>query len=308
MSQSIAPPEAGLYKRIGLRVGWAFFALVGVTYGAQLLAQVLVAALEPQMTEYPLWLTWLLSFAPLYCVGMPVFVTLLQPLPGIRPPRQRTGAGWLLGTVCVAIVAMYAGALVGNGLNWLIGALRGRPVLSGLEKVVGTAPLWQTFLFACVLAPVGEELLFNFLLEKTLVFGEKKAALFCALAFGMFHGNLYQFFYAFLLRLVLVRLRLHTGHVGWCIALHAIINVMGGVVSSWAVTQPEPVVAAYGLVLLGLIAAGCVVLARRRGSVRWALPRPEARTVRLFGTPGALLAWVCCGLLFLLSLVQKSPG
>ncbi len=302
MQSSEMQQNNGLYRRIGRRAGWAFFALAALTTGVQMLAGAVVAALYPQMTEYPMWLNWLLSFLPLYGVAFPVFITLLQPLPGIKPPRQKVGFGWLAGTVCAAFALMYAGALAGNGLNWLIGWLRGRPVLSGLEEIVGAAPVWQTVLFACVLAPVGEEITFNCLLEKTLVFGEKRAALFCALAFGMFHGNLYQFFYAFAVRFVLVQLRLRTGSLGLCIGLHALINLVGGVVSQWALGQSEQVMGIYGVLLMMLIVAGWMVLAARRRQ-QWAAGRPGTRARWLFASPGAVLAWVCCGAMFVLSLV-----
>ena len=298
-----APHDSTLYRRIGRRTGWAFFALCALTFGVQLLADWGICTLYPQLTEYPLWLSWLLSFLPLYGVAFPVFAVLLQPLPGIRPPRKKAGAKWVLGTVCAAFALMYAGALLGNGINLLIGWLRGRPVLSGLEQMVSAAPLWQTLVFACILAPVGEEVIFNLLLEKTLVFGEKRAMLFCALAFGLFHGNLYQFFYAFAVRLVLVRLRLRTGSLGLCIGLHALINFVGGVAAQWMLGQSEQVVAVYGILLLMLMVAGWMVIAGRRGT-RYAAGRPGTQARWLFAAPGAVLAWVCCGVLFVLSVVQ----
>lgn len=295
--------KSDLYRRIGRRAGGAFFALTALTFGAQLAAELGLSLLAPQLTEYPLWLTWVLSFLPLYGVAFPVFITLLQPLPGIRPPRQKVKAGWLLGTVCAAFALMYAGALVGNGLNWLIGWLRGQPVLSGLEQIVSAAPVWQLVLFTCVLAPVGEEITFNYLLEKTLVFGEKRAMLYCALAFGLFHGNLYQFFYAFAVRLILVQLRLRTGSLGLCIGLHALINLMGGVVAQWLLGQSEQVMMVYGILLLMVMVAGWMVLANRRGT-RYAAGRPGAQARWLFAAPGTVLAWLCCGVLFVLSVVQ----
>lgn len=292
-----------LYRRSGLRIGWAVLALTVLTYGVQLLAGLAVGILYPQMTEYPLWLNWVLSFVPLYCVAFPVFAVLLQPLPGIRPPRQKAGAKWVLGTVCATFALMYTGSLLGNGINLLIGWLRGRPVLSNLMELVNTAPLWQILVFACILGPIGEEILFNLLLEKTLVFGEKRAMLFCALTFGLFHGNLYQFFYAFAIRLVLVRLRLRTGSLGLCIGLHVLINLVGGAVAQWMLGQSEQIVAAYGLVLLAMMAAGWTVIANRRAA-RYAAGRPGTRAQWLFGSAGAVLAWLCCGMLFVYSVVM----
>lgn len=294
--------EQALYRRIGRRAGWAFLALVALTSGIQLAADWWITMSMPHLRELPLWMVWFLSFVPLYCVAVPVFTVLLQPLPGIRPPKQKIRIGWMIGTVCAAMTLMYAGSLVGNLLSLGIGWLRGKPVLSDLNQLVDAAPLWQTFFLACILAPVGEELTFNYLLEKTLVFGEKRAMLYCALVFGLFHGNLYQFFYAFLLRLLLVRLRLHTGSVGWCIVLHSLVNVIGGLVSVWIMDQSQWVMAVYGMILLMLVCAGAAVLVMRRGTVTQALPRPQARAAWLFANPGTILAWLCCAALFVLAL------
>ena len=53
------------------------------------------------------------------------------------------------------------------------------------------------------------------------------------LMFGLFHGNLNQFVYAFVLGLFLAFLYVKTGNLKITIALHMMINFVGGIVSSW---------------------------------------------------------------------------
>ena len=53
------------------------------------------------------------------------------------------------------------------------------------------------------------------------------------LVFGLMHGNLYQLFYAALLGFVLGYLYYNTGRIVYCIGIHAAINFIGSVVSSW---------------------------------------------------------------------------
>ena len=50
-----------------------------------------------------------------------------------------------------------------------------------------------------------------------------------ALLFGAFHLNLHQFFYAFLIGLVLGYVYLRTGKLRWAVSLHAAINFLGSV-------------------------------------------------------------------------------
>ena len=52
------------------------------------------------------------------------------------------------------------------------------------------------------------------------------------LMFGLFHGNLNQFMYAFVLGMFLAYLYVKTGNLKITIALHMLINFFGGVVGS----------------------------------------------------------------------------
>ena len=65
-----------------------------------------------------------------------------------------------------------------------------------------------------VLAPVFEELVFRkVLVDHVLPFGEWPAILFSGITFGLFHGNLTQFFYAALLGMVLAYVYIRTGNI-----------------------------------------------------------------------------------------------
>ena len=64
-----------------------------------------------------------------------------------------------------------------------------------------------------------------------LPFGEKPAVILSGLAFGLIHGNLTQFFYAFGLGIAFGYIFVKTGKVKYPIILHMIINFLGSVVS-----------------------------------------------------------------------------
>ena len=60
-----------------------------------------------------------------------------------------------------------------------------------------------TLFFLVIVGPIFEEWLFRKqLIDHTRKYGEKTAILLSGLAFGLFHMNLFQFFYAFLLGLM----------------------------------------------------------------------------------------------------------
>ena len=46
----------------------------------------------------------------------------------------------------------------------------------------------------------------------------------------MFHGNLFQFFYAFLIGVILAYVYTRSGKYLWCVAMHATVNLFGSVI------------------------------------------------------------------------------
>lgn len=300
--KSLSDPAA--VRSIGYRTGGALAALVLLTYGLQLAVQLAFSYFVPFATEYPVWLVWALSLVPLYGVAFPVFCALLQRVPRVVLPHRKIAGGELVSTVCIAIALLYTGSLLGNGLNLLIGWLKGTPVLSGLEEIVSTTPLGWTTFFTCLIAPLGEEFIFRgLLLNRALVFGEKQAVVFTALAFGLFHGNLYQFFYAFFIGLVLAQLRIKTGSLPLCMGLHALINLLGGVLGQWVMLQGEQAALNFGAAVLTLWVCGLILLCRRWNKTTYARPRPGAKIGWLLASPGALTAAVGCLILMVLALL-----
>jgi hypothetical protein len=126
---------------------------------------------------------------------------------------------------------MYAGNFLGMILSavlsrWLFWLPKIPSVLPDLSISVPA----QVF-FAAVLAPAAEEIIFRrWVIDRLRPYGVRTAWIVSALIFGMFHGNLSQSCYAFLLGLVFGYLYLKTGRLRWSIALHLGINAMGSVI------------------------------------------------------------------------------
>lgn len=129
---------------------------------------------------------------------------------------------------------MYAGNLVGNILS---AVLSGGKAENGLIDIISTLnPL--SILVVVVIGPVFEELFFRkYIIDRTVKYGEKTAILFSGLCFGMFHMNLFQFFYAFGLGLIFGYIYVRTGKVIYSTIMHMIINFIGSVVSVLAMSQ-----------------------------------------------------------------------
>lgn len=95
-----------------------------------------------------------------------------------------------------------------------------------LEYMINSTNFFVLFLTVGILAPVFEEIFFRKLLcDRVIIYGEKTAVLLSGLMFGLFHGNLYQFFYAFGIGAVLAYMYCKTGKLRYCVITHMIINM-----------------------------------------------------------------------------------
>ena len=124
-------------------------------------------------------------------------------------------------------VMMYAVAsvmnVIGAGISHVSPA-GGTEQLDMIGKIV-TSGLLTGVLMTVVLAPIVEELVFRkLMLDRIRNYGEKTAIVFSALCFGLFHGNLTQFLYAFAVGLFLGYVYCRTGKIHITMIMHALLN------------------------------------------------------------------------------------
>ena len=105
--------------------------------------------------------------------------------------------------------------------------LFGLSVLGAVESatLAGTDTL-SMFLYAGILAPIAEEILFRGLIQRSLMpYGKKFAILTSAILFGVFHGNLVQSPFAFAVGLVLGYAAAEHS-ILWAMAMHMFNNMV----------------------------------------------------------------------------------
>ncbi|MBR4290604.1 MAG: CPBP family intramembrane metalloprotease [Oscillospiraceae bacterium] len=104
----------------------------------------------------------------------------------------------------------------------------GYTISEGLESLQTDPDNFSMFLYAGILAPITEEILFRGLIQRSLLpFGKKFAILISSLTFGLFHGNLIQTPYAFAVGLVLGYVAAEY-NILWAMVLHMINNLVLG--------------------------------------------------------------------------------
>lgn len=207
------------------RVSLALLVMILVANAVALAISALIPANSPLRNEN--WVTVLLSFAPLYCIGIPCAFLVMRPMPAKTPQAGKIGFGGILAAFIISIFFMQGGNILGTMLaNLVSGGKATNPVVNAVSMEG-----WLQYVFILVAAPVLEELVFRkLLIDRTNRFGEKAAILFSAFAFALYHMNLYQFFYTFGLGLVFGYLYVRTGKLRITICLHALINALGSLV------------------------------------------------------------------------------
>ena len=310
------------------RLGLGTFVILGLGSIVQILAMGVVDTVWPNWMENS-WGMWLITFAPLYLIAVPVGLLLLRKVPVKPLEKHDLKPGRYVVSAIICIFMMYAGNILGTIITALLQLL---PGISAGNPILGYATdnaLLPKVLFMVILAPVIEEYIFRKqLIDRMHIYGEKLAVITSALMFGLFHGNLSQFFYAFALGLVFGYVYLKTGKLRYSIGLHMLINFIGSVVGPFFleklavldtmgtmdIAALEPILpwllgfGAYVLVLIGLAIAGLVLLCINKRRVSFApaeleLPK-ESRFRTVYLNVGMILLILGCAALIISNVIM----
>ena len=207
-----------------------------------------------------MWVSLLLGLAPQYLISIPAAYLIIRGLPkqSVEPMRINFGRFCILFLICYFL--MYAGNLVGIGVTSAIEFFTESQMQVFLDDVFTGTNIWIYSASVVVAAPIVEELFFRKLLISRMErHGEKAAILMSGLIFGIFHGNFSQFFYAFALGIVLGYIYIRTRKIGITIALHMLVNLLGGVLAPLAVQNSILLMTLVSLGVIGIAIAGLVL-------------------------------------------------
>lgn len=213
------------------KLGLMFFLGAVVIFGVQFAASA-VYLLKPEW----MWdanITLMLSVLPMYLIGMPVLILLVHQVPAEKVEKHSMKAGSFVLAAILCFAIAYISNILGNVMTWIIGALKGSLVQNEIVNITTSVNIWLVLIYMVICAPIMEEYVFRKLIvDRTVRYGQGAAVLMSGLMFGLFHGNLNQFMYAFTLGAFLAFLYVKTGKLKITIALHMMFNFMGGLVSA----------------------------------------------------------------------------
>lgn len=199
---------------------------------------------------------------------------------------------FMSGQAVYQIMAMIA-ELILNGF--------GLSMMEGMSAMSVDTDTFSMFLYAGILAPITEEILFRGLIQRTLMPYGKKFAIFCAaFTFGIFHGNLVQSPYAFLVGLVLGYVASEYS-IAWAMVLHMINNlVIADILPRLTAGLPETAANLIIMAVIGAFTIGAIVvmIAKRRKIGAWLRRERMNRTYLrcFFSSPGMIILMVLMGL------------
>ena len=180
--------------------------------------------------------------------------------------EKSMSGGVFFSLLCMCIGSQMVNSLWVSGLEFLYN-LSDKSLMPMLEAVSGASDTFSMFLYASILAPVWEELLFRGYILRTLrPYGKRFAILSSAVLFGLFHGNILQAPYAFAVGLVLGYVAAEY-HIGWSVAIHMFNNlVLADLLTRLTRNLPDFAYNLVNLALFGgffLVSLGILIQKRR---------------------------------------------
>ncbi len=263
------------------RIGWAFVVFFLVDIAIQLLMGAGIG----------LWMVYngtglpdvdflMLSQISMYLCAFPIFWLMIRKVPSWKKKEGEPigiGALFLWAVACFGFT--YLGNFAGQILMQGVQAVTGTPQENPVTDLISEMNPWMVFLSTVVVAPVMEELMFRkLLIDRIVPYGQKTAVLVSGIAFGLFHGNFYQFFYACILGIIFAYLYSSTGRVRYTIVLHMVINLAGGVLPVVILQGIDGFSAGTALAMFGIVFMGLLMLGSIIGAIvlaciySWRLP------------------------------------
>ncbi|TAH74898.1 MAG: CPBP family intramembrane metalloprotease [Anaerolineaceae bacterium] len=261
-------------------------------FATQLIVSFIAGMLFPDGSESG-WFNVVLTVVGIVGVGLPVFYKLMKKIPDSEIGEQKKlSSGKFIGYFIVCVALAYISNIVGLFISAFIELIKGIEVINPLEDFLFNSNMVLVMIYAIIIAPIVEELIFRkILLDKLRRFGDLPAILITGFAFGIFHFNLPQFFYATVLGILFAYITIRTNRIIYAIVLHMLMNLMGAGIVPLVTASQNPL--GLGLVTIwffGTMTIGSILLILNGKKVLLIKPiEPLVRKRDYILNPGTLL-------------------
>lgn len=290
VSHQTAPAVNGRYIlfRCGLSLSLMAFAILA----AQVIFVLIIPLLLPDSAEAG-WFNIVLTILTIVGVGLPIFAGMMKKIPDSEiGEKGKLSFGKFIAYFIMCVAAGYIANIIGLIINAIIEFNRGFQLINPLEDFMRSSNMVLFSIYAVVIAPIVEELIFRkILLNKLRRFGDLPAILLTGFAFGLFHFNLSQFFYATVLGFFFAYITIRTNRIIYSIMLHMIMNLIGTAFVPFVMSDQGPsVLGAMSIWVFGAMTFGSIIFILNIKNIT--LNKPNERLLRkrdYILNPGVLL-------------------
>lgn len=282
---------------------------------AILAAQIIISLIIGTISEilsYDLkgsgWFTVVLTAIGMVAIGLPVFARLMKRIPDSERGEVRNlSLGQFFGFFIICVGAAYISNIIGMFISFFIETINGIKIINPLEDFIFNNDMILIMIYASIIAPIVEELIFRkILLDKLRRFGDLPAILISGIAFGLFHMNLSQFFYATVLGILLAYITIRTNRIIYSILLHMMLNFIGsGIVPLLSANENVLGVSIIAIWFLATMTIGSILMIVNSRKVVLNKPKePLVKKTDYILNPGAIIF----GLICIVMIVVESIG
>lgn len=297
-------------KKVFNKLGFSLFVMVIAVNLVQVLMIFGASLINPELVSKAAF-----NYAALgvsfYVVGFVLYFLMTKNIPdSSKGERRQLSIKQVLMFYLICMGTTYIFNYLSVALNLLIGLIKGSPVINPLAEMLDFKSILLTVLFVGILSPIIEEIVFRgIMLSKVRKFGDKTAIVFTAVAFGLFHGNFSQFFYAVALGMIFAYITVRTNTIKYSIILHILINLTGSVIlPQLALSGNLALTGAAGILILVFIVSGIVLFCLNKKKIvleegEVILPRSERMRI-VYGTPGMLCYIAAAVVMFIMVILS----
>ena len=281
-------------------------------------------------------LNHLFNAVPQYLIAFPILFLTVRGMKTKYREKTTMTVSEFFSLFLISQTAMFAGNLIGEAFSGFFSVFKGSEVTDPVAAIVESTPIWLLLITVVIIGPIIEELIFRkLMIDRLSRYGELIAVMTSSIAFGLFHGNFYQFFYAVMLGLILGYMYAKTRNIKYSIIMHMLINFFGSIVALPVMKSTEELlpqlesiqngveinmadfignvmlVGSYSIIQYAMLIAGTVLFVKavKKGSFRikstyeYKIPNEHVASVAILN-PGTILYLVVTVLIFVLNIVM----
>lgn len=180
------------------------------------------------------WTDMLVQYAFTLGGAYPIIWLMLCRIPKFKTEAYRLTLEEFMVCLVASMGMGYVLNFLGNFINMAVSMFNGKSFLEMnpvIEMTVQLSP--SLIIYACILGPFMEELMFRgMLLKRARRFGDRTAVIYTAVLFGLMHGNVSQFLYGAFIGIILGYVAVKTDSIRYTVIMHIMINSYGMIMTA----------------------------------------------------------------------------